>query len=172
MNCCTDAKARGLKRCGVCRGWLMTLEERFAAKYTVDPAAGCWIWRAAKNEDGYGRIWVAGRNALAYKALYELRFGAVADGLELDHLCRNRACVNPEHLEPVPHVVNVLRSPATLNSIALRKTHCDSGHAFTAENTYRYKGARQCRACRRERNRARRSNKNRAESATNVRGAA
>jgi len=92
------------------------------------------------------------RGRLAHRAVYEALVGPIPKGLSLDHLCRNRACVNPEHLEPVSLVENVMRgvSPHAVNA---RKTHCAHGHAFTAENTYMVRGERVCRACGRERSR-------------------
>ena len=69
----------------------------------------CWVWRAAKT-DGYGVVQHAGRIQRAHRVVYSILRGAIADGLELDHLCRNRACVNPAHLEPVSQAVNNARS--------------------------------------------------------------
>lgn len=114
--------------------------------YEVD-AAGCWNWTQCRNTDGYG---VVGRNRRRYPAhryAWTLLRGPIPDGMELDHLCRNRGCVNPDHLEPVTHTENILRgdSPQAINS---RKTHCIRGHEFTEANTYTYKG-RHCRTCQR-----------------------
>lgn len=78
---------------------------RLSAFYDVDDSTGCWVWNGAKTKNGYGQqtLWVDGRRAgrMAHRAMYEQLVGPVPDGLQLDHLCRNRACVNPAHLEPV-----------------------------------------------------------------------
>ena len=84
-----------------------------------------------------------------YKAIYQEKYGLVPSGLELDHLCRNRACINPDHLEPVTRKENHRRSP-----LSAGKTHCKHGHEFTLENTYLAQGKkpqRQCRECIRNR---------------------
>lgn len=90
------------------------------AKYVTDAAAGCWMWTAYINPDGYGMFKHRGAMRLAHGASYELHIGPVPDGLELDHLCRNRACVNPDHLEPVPHKVNVQRAKKSSSSTGIR----------------------------------------------------
>jgi hypothetical protein len=88
----------------------------------------------------------------AHRAVYEMEVGPIADGLEIDHLCRNRGCVNPAHLEPVTHKENVLRG-ATVPGLNAVKTHCLRGHEFDEENTRHIarNGRRVCRACMRER---------------------
>jgi hypothetical protein len=137
-----------------------TAEERFWPK--VDVSGVCWEWTAGKNVDGYGKFNLAGDEAtcvLAHRWLYEHRVGPVPEGMELDHLCRNRACVNPDHLEPVAHVENVLRgvSQWALNAA---KTHCVKGHPYTPENTARQaNGGRRCRTCQREWSRAHKARK-------------
>jgi hypothetical protein len=115
-----------------------TLEERFWAK--VDKTATCWDWIACTDGDGYGRFWV-GRAYLpsstrtAHRIAYEMLVGPIADGLTLDHLCRNIRCVRPTHLEPVTPEENGLRGN-TYQGINARKTHCVNGHEFTPANTY------------------------------------
>lgn len=123
-----------------------TLIERFWSKFTRDAATGCWQWMAATS-GGYGKVSVGGSPRYAHRVAYELLVGPIPDGLDIDHLCRNRACVNPAHMEPVPRSVNVLRgvSPAALNAGKLR---CCRGHEFTPENTLTQpSGARACRRC-------------------------
>lgn len=107
---------------------------------------GCWAWRASLDAGGYGQFELHPTVLKAHRVSWELMLGPIPEGLPLDHLCRNRACVNPEHLEPVTHRVNALRG---LKGYALR-TFCKSGrHDITLpENVYvRPTGKRQCRPC-------------------------
>lgn len=110
--------------------------------------SGCWLWTAATNAKGYGRVAWEGHNRYAHRVVYTLLVGPIPDGLTIDHLCRVRACVNPAHMEPVTSRVNTARgmSPSALNAV---KTACPSGHAYTPENTYTPPGKtrRRCKAC-------------------------
>lgn len=127
---------------------LKRLRERFEAK--VYKTESCWLWTASKSHGGYGRFKVGKRMAPAHRFSYEMIKGPIPSGLFLDHLCRVRACVNPDHLEVVTGRENTLRGfgPSGLNS---RKTHCSKGHEFKEENIYwDSKGARNCRICRKE----------------------
>lgn len=121
------------------------VEVRFWAK--VRKGAECWEWVGAHTSRGYGNFWSGSRYVAAHIFAYSLLVGSVPRGLDLDHLCRNRSCVNPEHLEPVTRRENTLRgeTPAARNA---RKTHCLRGHVFDEANTYRSKRGRGCRACR------------------------
>lgn len=104
----------------------------------------CWLWTSTITGAGYGLIGVDGKRRYAHRISYELLVGPIPQGLELDHLCRTTACVNPDHLEPVTHRENIRRSkPAT-------KTHCVHGHLYDEENTYLdRRGCRFCRECKR-----------------------
>lgn len=102
----------------------------------------CIKWDGPTDRDGYGRM---AEGELAHRHYYVRTVGPIPSGLELDHLCRNRACVNPEHLEPVTHAENMLRR-------SISQTHCKNGHEFTPENTYirpGRDGRRTCRTCQR-----------------------
>ncbi len=131
-------------------------EERFWTKVDRRSESECWEWLGAKS-DGYGRLKVDGRACRAHRFAYELLVGPIPDEMTLDHLCRNRACVNPAHLEIVTNKDNVLRGEGVTAENAI-KTHCVHGHEFTDENTYVIKtgpkaGGRECRTCHRERKR-------------------
>jgi hypothetical protein len=91
-----------------------TLELRFWAK--VRRQDDCWEWRGSRNPRGYGKISNKGKLLGAHRVSYEIHKGQIPDGLEIDHLCRNRWCVNPDHLEAVSHAANLHRSPLTINS--------------------------------------------------------
>lgn len=128
----------------------MNLQDRFDAKWVLALDTGCWEWIGARLPTGYGRFRVSvpvRRLVPAHRLAYELYIGPVTEGKVLDHLCRNRRCVNPWHLEPVTNRENLLRGVSQSAENA-RKTHCKQGHEFTDENTYRSNGQRMCRACR------------------------
>lgn len=111
----------------------------------------CWIWIGSCWSNGYGQFMLTEggkiRSISAHRTAYELVVGSIPDGLQLDHLCKNRRCVNPAHLEPVTSKVNNSRSEGT-STIHSRKTHCPHGHPYSGDNLYIDKdGARRCRAC-------------------------
>lgn len=128
------------------------LAERFWAK--VLKTDKCWLWQGHINKvTGYGMILINRRPESAHITSYKLAGRQIPESMELDHLCRNRSCVNPDHLEPVSHRENVLRG---INACArnARTTHCPKGHPYDLFNTYyRPDGGRDCRICQIERNR-------------------
>lgn len=107
----------------------------------------CWIWTAWCDRHGYGGFRPThGHLVGAHRWAYEQQHGPVDRSLDLDHLCRIPACVNPYHLEPVPHRINILRGSAP-SAINARKTHCFRGHPLEGDNL-RVSGARRhCRVC-------------------------
>ena len=134
---------------------------RMARKILVTES-GCWDWQGPVAPDGYGRMMVGSRTtgerrtALAHRLSWEEANGPIPAGLQLDHLCRNRRCVNPAHLEPVTQRENILRGTGTA-AINARKTHCPAGHEYTPENTYTYRSGRDCKACAAAKGRRRRA---------------
>lgn len=115
----------------------------------------CWPYGGTLTKPGYGLMSLAGVQVFAHRLSYTLLRGLIPEGLQLDHLCKNRRCINPNHLEPVTFVENVRRelAPASVNR---RKTHCNDGHELSGDNLHVYRGKRYCRTCRRDRQRVRR----------------
>lgn len=125
----------------------MTSEERFDSK-VLKVATGCWLWNGKIAPNGYGQFSLGhARYVSAHRWGYERFRGPIPTGADLDHTCRRRACVNPDHLEPVSRRENLLRGD-TIPARHSAKTQCPQGHAYTAENTYSYRGQRHCRTCR------------------------
>lgn len=123
------------------------LEERFWRYALPEPNSGCWLWIGSIRPDGYGQFSVsAGRARVAHIVAWEMYRGPVPEGLELDHLCRVRSCVNPDHLEPVTHRTNLLRGTGA-SARNVDKTHCPHGHEYTDDNVYFHRGGRHCRIC-------------------------
>lgn len=125
------------------------IAEKIVVRY-----GGCWEWMASRTHEGYGRVRWQRRNANAHRVVYELLVAPIPNGLTIDHLCRNRWCVNPAHLEPVPLRENIARGRG-VGVLNAAKTHCKHGHEFTPENTYTNvkDGKRHCRECGRQANR-------------------
>lgn len=133
-----------------------TLLGRFEAKYIGEPNSGCWLWTGAWSErTGYGFIQNGeGKMDQAHRVSHRLFKGPIPEGLEIDHLCRVRCCVNPDHLEAVTRKVNIQRGMAGVVAAQrqLSKAHCKAGHPYSEENTIRGagregRGSRTCRAC-------------------------
>lgn len=117
----------------------------------------CWLWTGGLNQDGYGKMSLNSKTKVVHRWLYEQLVGPIPGGLQIDHLCRVRNCVNPSHLEPVTPQENIRRGMRGQGYLRgpnkTKKTHCKNGHEFTNENTYLGKKGhriiRICRACRR-----------------------
>jgi len=141
------------------------LLDRFEEKIERLPECGCWIWTGAlqgrdyKNGGGYGSFRVSRESngvRPAHIVSYEHHNGPVPEGAHLDHLCRIRQCVNPDHLDPVTPIENYRRGVGNKGENMSERTHCNHGHEFTPENTIMSKDSksgrmyRRCRACRKE----------------------
>lgn len=126
------------------------LRAAFLAETLCAPS-GCLIWMGKRSWDVYGSFYMNRRNMGAHRAAHILFIGPIPDGLVVDHLCRNRRCVEPMHLQAVTVRENTLRGMG-ITAVQAQRTHCIHGHEFTPENTRITKrGRRDCRACNRAR---------------------
>jgi len=119
---------------------------RFFSK--VHSGGVCWEWEGSLTPDGYGRHWIDRKGPLAHRWVWEHLVGPIPEGYEIDHLCFNRKCVNPDHLEPVTGEVN--RSRIMKDVVAIRvanKTHCKQGHELSPDNLLFRKTANNARLC-------------------------
>ena len=131
-----------------------SVKERFWDNAQCEPNSGCWLWIGTLNSGGYGQLTVRGRSWTAQRVSYTAYKGPIPDGLHIDHLCRVRQCVNPDHLEAVTRKENArrgIRDGDNTGNQNTRKTHCVHGHEFTASNTISRNGGawRGCRECKR-----------------------
>ncbi len=133
----------------------MTMRRQVEVRFweNVAVTGDCWWWTGTIVPDGYGNFRVEGKTVGAHRWSYKYLVGPVPKGLELDHLCRNPACVNPDHLEAVNHRENCLRGEG-VSAINARKTECLRGHPFSGANLVIEKsGQRYCRKCKNEQTR-------------------
>jgi hypothetical protein len=137
-----------------------SLAERFEEKFTPEPNSGCWLWTGALHYHGYGIIRDGDRMEYAHRTSVQLAGREIPKGMTIDHLCKLKCCVNPDHLEIVTQAENNRRG-AVPAAAAWRsgRTHCKNGHEFTPENTNGAYGYRRCRTCNRDRAREHMRNK-------------
>ena len=162
VACSTENCTKSAARRGMCRrhyeharrnGLIQPIlikddEQRFYSKIQQDDE-GCWLWAGSVYRNGYGRMSVNNKTVLAHRFAYVLLVGEIPQGKQLDHLCRKRSCVNPEHLEPVSAKENQLRGD-TFTARNSKVAYCRQGHPYSGENLYLTPdGRRDCRACRR-----------------------
>ena len=122
------------------------LPDRFWNKVTPEPVSGCWLWQGAQVHNGYGVTRTPERLLYAHRVAYEAARGPIADGLSVDHLCRVRHCVNPEHLEAVTQRENIRRGDQ--GKTWGTETHCRYGHEYAAGNAAPRAGRINGKACR------------------------
>lgn len=132
---------------------IYTVKERLLK--LIDKNRDCWVWAGSVSQQGYGRLTISNngkkRTRAAHRVSYETFIGDIPEGLTIDHLCRNRKCINPDHLEAVTIGENVRRgNPLWKQEMA--RTHCPYGHEYSEDNTYRYKTrhggiCRNCKTC-------------------------
>ena len=132
--------------------------ERFLAKISISDS-GCWEWQGTKDTHEYGIFSINHKNLRSHRFIYEYYHGSISSILTIDHLCRNRKCVNPNHLEQVSIKINVLRGDNTC-AINARKTHCNHGHPLFGDNLAIENGTRRCKTCHKERRKERLENYN------------
>lgn len=109
--------------------------DRFEAKVERITESGCWVWTGALSGSGYGRVNVEGKNRQAHRTVYAMHKGAIPEGMQIDHLCKVRCCVNPDHLEPVTQLENLRRADHFAKGKFKRAvTHCPHGHPYDGEN--------------------------------------
>lgn len=111
---------------------LFDLPRQIQDKISPEPNSGCWLWTGHHNSAGYGHIHYIGKVRRAHRVVYGLLKGELSKDLQIDHLCRNRACVNPDHLEEVTRRENIKRG--SCGEANKKKTHCKHGHPLSGYN--------------------------------------
>lgn len=138
----------------------MTRYERVMSLVSPEPNTGCWLWMGAEAGGcGPGERYGYYGHGPAHRVVYEMVKGPIPDGLQLDHLCRCRMCVNPDHLEPVTRAENVRRGmgPQMTRLKAMQRAECKNGHLLTPSNIVFNNGRQLCLTCKRDYQRARRA---------------
>lgn len=135
-----------------CATWRMPLDQRLEYYTEQIPFSECWFFVGNLDKDGYGRLCLNHRNLRAHRVAYELRFGVIPEGMVIDHLCRQRSCVNPSHMELVSNAENVRRGES-FSVVNANKQYCPKGHPLEDFPRYwrgRLWGKRGCKICYRE----------------------
>ncbi len=125
----------------------MSLADRFWSKVERLGPDECWVWRSPLNRGGYGHFQLDGKTQSAHRVLFRVLGQDIPDGLQVDHICRNRACVNPAHLRFVTPAVNARENSISFAAINIQKEARPYGHPYSGENLIRRGNGRWCRAC-------------------------
>jgi hypothetical protein len=125
------------------------LANRFWSKVKRNEASGCWEWQSYISPQGYGKFSVNNFPQSSHVIAFILKNGPIGYGLVIDHMCKNRRCVFPDHLRAVTQKINSTQNSNGLTAINAAKTHCHKGHEFSKENTAIRRGSRLCKACKR-----------------------
>lgn len=129
----------------------MVLEQNYIHDRIRIDSNGCWIWLLSVGSHGYGNAFIHGTSRVAHRVSYAAFVGELLPKMVIDHLCKVRRCVNPEHLEQVTQRTNIYRTDNAGILVAAKnnakKTHCPSGHKYTDKSVYMYRGSRICRPC-------------------------
>lgn len=120
------------------------IRDRLTKSMVIDQN-GCWVWQLKKH-NGYGKVTYLGRTHRAHRLMWQCDRGEIADGLVLNHKCRNRACINPDHLEPITNKENILAGICAA-AINAKKTHCSRGHILAGRNVFYIGSRRGCAIC-------------------------
>lgn len=142
---------------------------RLRSRLRANPATGCLEWTGCKNRKGYGNIRIGGQTYLTHRVAWAAHCGQIPDGMHLDHVCKNPACCNPQHLRVVTPRQNALENSDSVSAHYVKRTHCKNGHEFTPENTHwigPLRSKRRCRKCNAESEMRRRSSKRKEASVT------
>jgi hypothetical protein len=125
---------------------MRTLFDRIEDNVSPEPNSGCWLWTGRITNGGYAQIWTERRRKMVHRITYEQKYGAIPEGLDLDHLCRVRCCVNPDHLEPVTRRENIRRGISHI-AAQMRQTTCIKGHELSTRYDKKRGWFRFCKVC-------------------------
>ena len=120
---------------------------KFLSKVKINKDSDCWEWSGELTSYGYPKIYYKGKRFRAHRVSYNIFKGVLDSGLVIDHICRNKKCVNPEHLRQVNKQINAVENSVSIAALNKAKTHCRLGHEYTQQNTRIHKNSRHCITC-------------------------
>ena len=122
--------------------------QRFEKYISVEPNSGCWLWTGAWSKSGYGSFRVENKSQNAHRVAYKLYLGPLKNGMMIDHICRNRACVSPDHLRQVTPRQNILENSMSISAISAKRNCCKRGHVYVPGSFRITANKRVCKLCR------------------------